>query len=138
MCNKRGHELPSQSAGRRTKASLILFVIAAAILLVDIVGPVFLSSGGSYGIELDGRLHDQLQFLAFLSVPFILVLLVIGAVLGAMQWRAARKASVRPSRMTVIAASLNLGSLLIGTLLILAFLLFFLGPTTDFVPRWPG
>ena len=138
MCNKPEHKLHSQSPGKRTKASLILFVIAAAILLVDIVGPVFLSSGGAYGIEIDGRLHDQLQFLAFLSLPLILVLLAIGAVLGAMQWRAARKASGRPSQLTVIATSLNLGSLLVGTLLILAFLLIFVGPTTDFVPRRPG
>ncbi len=138
MCNKPGQELRSQSPDRRTKASLILFVIAAAILLADVIGPVLLSSGGSYGIELNGRLHDQLQFLAFLSVPFIFVLLAIGAVLGAMQWRAARRASRRPSRMTVVAASLHLALLLVGTLLILAFLLFLVGPTTDVLPRWAG
>jgi hypothetical protein len=137
MCNKPRRELHSQSPGRRTKASLILFLIAAAILLVDIVGPVLLSSGGSCGIELDGRLHDQLQFLALLSVPLVFILLAIGAVLGTMQWRAARKASRRPSRMTVVAASLNLASLLIGTLLILAALVFLIGPTTG-LPRWPG
>lgn len=137
MFSKPGHELHSQSPGRRTKASLILFVIAAAILLTDIVGPVFLSSGGSYGIELDGRLHDQLAFLAFLSLPFILILLAIGFVLGAMQWRAARKASGRPSRMTVVATSLNLASLLVGALLILAALVLLVGPTTG-LPRWPG
>ena len=32
----------------------------------------------------------------------------------------------------------GVGSLLIGTLLILTFLLVFVGPTTDFLPRWPG
>jgi hypothetical protein len=127
-----------RSSGRLAKASLILFVIAAAILLVDIIGPVLLSSGGAYGIELDGRLHDQLQFLAFLSLPFIFLLLAIGSFLGTTDWRTARKASARPSRMTVVAASLNLASLLIGTLLILAFILFLVGPTTDVVPRWPG
>lgn len=138
MRHKPGQELHSQPPGRRAKASLILFVIAAAILLVDIVSPVLLDWGGSYGIELHWRLFDQLQFLAFLSVPFVFVLLAIGAVLGAMQWRAARKASRRPSRMTVVAASLNLALLVVGTLLILAFLLFFVGPTTDVLPRWPG
>ena len=138
MCSKPGHESPSQSRGKRAKASLILFVIAAAILLADIVGPVFLSSGGAYGIELHWRLHDQLQFLAFLSLPLILILLAIGAVLGTIEWRAARKASTRPSRMTVVAASLNLASLLIAALLLLAFLVFLIGPTTDVLPRWPG
>ena len=44
MCNKPGHEFRSQSSGRRTKASLTLFVIAAAIVLLDIIGPIFLSA----------------------------------------------------------------------------------------------
>ncbi len=134
MCNKPGHELHSQSPGRRTKASLILFLVAVAILLADIVGTIFLSGGSDV---IDSRLHDQLAVLACLSVPFILILLAIGSVLGTLEWRAARKASGRPSRMTVVAASLNLASLLIGTLLILVFILFLIGPYTD-LPNWPG
>ena len=133
MCNKPGHEFHSQSPGRRTKASLILFVIAAAIVLLDIIGPIILSGGHDI---ISGRLHDQLAFLALLSVPFILVLLAIGSVLGILGWRAEHKASGRSSRMTVVAACLNLASLLIGTLLILAALVFLFGPYTD-LPRWP-
>jgi glucan phosphoethanolaminetransferase (alkaline phosphatase superfamily) len=126
MCDKPEHEFYSQSPGRRTKASLILFVISAAIVLLDIIGTFFLSGG--YDV-VSVSLHDQLQVLALLSVPFILVLLAIGSVLGILGWRAERKASGRSSRMTVVAACLNLASLLIGTLLILVALVFFpVGP----------
>jgi hypothetical protein len=117
MCDKPEHEFYSQSPGRRTKASLILFVISAAIVLLDIIGTIFLS--GEYDV-VSARLYDQLQVLALLSMPFILVLLVIGSVLGILGWRAEHKASGRSSRMTVVVACLNLASLLIGTLLILA------------------
>lgn len=134
MCNKTGHELNSQSSGRYTKASLILFIISTVIVLLDIIGPIILSGGHDI---ISSRLHDQLAFLALLSVPFIFILLVIGSVLGILGWRAARKASVRPGRMTVVAAYLNLSSLLIATLLILAALIFLVGPYTD-LPRWPG
>ena len=133
MCNKPGHEFHSQSPGRRTKASFILFMIAAAIVLLDIIGPIILSSGHDV---ISARLHDQLAFLALLSVPFILILLAIGFVLGTMEWRAARKASVRTSRTTVVAVCLNLASFLIATLLILAAIVFLVGPYTD-LPRWP-
>jgi len=94
-------------------------VIAAAIVLLDIIGPIFLSGG--YDV-ISGRLHDQLAFLALLSVPFILVLLAIGSVLGILGWRAARKTSGRASRMTVVAACLNLALLLIGILIVAHFL----------------
>ena len=117
MCDKPEHEFHSQSPSRRTKASLILFVISAAIVLLDIIGTIFLS--GEYDV-VSARLYDQLQVLAFLSVPFILVLLAIGSVLGILGWRAEHKASGQSSRMTVVVACLNLASLLIGTLLILA------------------
>ena len=117
MCDKPEQEFHSQSPSRRTKASLILFVISAAIVLLDIIGTIFLS--GEYDV-VSARLYDQLQVLAFLSVPFILVLLAIGSVLGILGWRAEHKASGQSSRMTVVVACLNLASLLIGTLLILA------------------
>ena len=122
MSNKPGQEFHSQSPGKRTKASLILFVIAAVIVLLDIIGPIILSGGHDV---ISGRLHDQLAFLALLSVPFIPILFVVGSVLGILEWRAVRKASVRPSRMTVVAACLNLALLLIGILVIALFLLTF-------------
>ena len=123
MCDKPEHEFHSQSPSRRTKASLILFVISAAIVLLDIIGTIFLSGG--YDV-VSGRLHDQLAVLALLSVPFILVLLAIGSILGILGWHAEPKASGRSSRMTVVAACLNLASLLVGTLLILAALVVYL------------
>ena len=123
MCDKPEHEFHSQSPSRRTKASLILFVISAAIVLLDIIGTIFLSGG--YDV-VSGRLHDQLAVLALLSVPFILVLLAIGSILGILGWHAEHKASGRSSRMTVVAACLNLASLLVGTLLILAALVVYL------------
>ena len=104
--------------GRRTKASLILFVIAAAAVLSNLVGALCVEA------DVIGS-SDQLVVVALLSVPFILVLLVIGAVLGMLKWHAARKASRCPSRMTVVAASLNLASLLLGSALVLAVLLLF-------------
>lgn len=134
MSNKPGQEFHSQSPGKRTKASFILFVITAVIVLLDIIGPIILSGGHDV---ISGRLHDQLAFLALLSVPFVLILLVVGSVLGILGWRAARKASGRPSRMTVVAACLNLASLLIAALLILVALVFLVGPYTG-LPRWPG
>lgn len=122
MHSKPGQELHSQSPGKRMKASLTLFVIAAVIVLLDIIGPIILSGGHDI---ISGRLHDQLAFLALLSVPFILILLVIGSVLGILELRAARRASVRPTRMTVVAACLNLALLLIAILVIALFLLTF-------------
>jgi hypothetical protein len=119
MSDKAENEFHSQSPGRRTQASLILFVVAATIVLLDIIGPIFLSGG--YDI-ISSRLHDQLAFLAVLSVPFILILLVVGSILGILEWRAARRASVPPPRITVIAACLNLTLLLIGILVVAFFL----------------
>ena len=134
MSDKSGQQFHSESPGKRTKASLILFIIAAVIVLLDIIGPVILSSGHDI---ISSRLHDRLAFLALLSVPFIPILLVVGSVLGILGWRAARRASGCVGRMTVLAACLNLASLLIATLLILVALLFLVGPYTD-LPRWPG
>lgn len=122
MSDRPGNELHSQTFLKRTKASLILFVIAAAIVLLDIIGPIVLSGG--YDI-ISSRLHDQLAFLALLSIPFIFILLAIGSILGILGWRAARRASVPPSRMTVVAVCLNLALLLIGTLFVAFFLLTF-------------
>jgi hypothetical protein len=122
MHSKPGQELHSQSPSKRTKASLILFIIAAVIVLLDIIGPIILSSGHDI---ISSRLHDQLAFLALLSVPFIPILLVVGSVLGILEWRAARRVSGYASRMTVVAACLNLALLLIGTLVIALFLLTF-------------
>ncbi|NIP27763.1 MAG: hypothetical protein GWN67_25115 [Phycisphaerae bacterium] len=132
MPDKPGLEFHSESPGKRTKASLILFVIAAAIVLLDIIGPVILSSGHDI---ISSRLHDRLAFLALLSVPFIPILLVVGSILGILEWRTERRASGCANRMTVLAACLNLSSLLIAILFILVALLFLVGPYTD-LPRW--
>lgn len=129
-----GRELHGQWPGKRGRASLILLVISVAIVLLDIIGPMLLSSGNRV---ISGRLHEQLAFLALLSVAVIPVLLSIGAILGMLEWHAAHRASRRPSRMTVVAAIPNLTSLLIGAVLILAVLVFLVGPTTS-LPRWPG
>jgi hypothetical protein len=119
MSDKPGQKLHPQSPGKRTKASLSLFVIAAVIVLLDIIGPIILSGGHDI---ISGRLHDRLAFLALLSVPFVLILLVVGSVLGILEWRAARRASGHASRMTVVAACLNLVLLLIGILALVHFL----------------
>ena len=37
MCSKPEHKLRSQSPGKRTKASLILFVIAAALMILGYI-----------------------------------------------------------------------------------------------------
>jgi len=132
MSDKPGHQSHPQSPGKRTKASLILFAIAAVIVLMDIIAPIILSSGHDI---ISSRLHDQLAFLALLSVPFIPILLVVGSVLGILEWRSSRRASGRPNRMTVLAACLNLASLLIAAILILVALLFLVGPYTD-LPGW--
>jgi len=59
------------------------------------------------------------------SVPLAVVLLVVGAVLGMRQGRAERKASRRPGRLTTVALRLNVASLVIGGILTLAILLWF-------------
>lgn len=128
MSDQPGQQLHPQSPGKRTKASLILFAIAAAIVLLDIIGPIILSSGHDI---ISSRLHDRLAFLALLSVPFIPILLVVGSILAILEWRAERRPSGHASRMTVLAACLNLASLFIVTLLILVALLFLFGPHTD-------
>ena len=129
-----GQESHSQALGKYTKASLTLFVITVVIVLLDIIGPILLSSGHDI---ISSRLHDQLAFLALLSIPSILILLVIGSVLGILGWRTAHKTSGRPKRMAIVVTCLNLTSLLIATLVIVAALLFLMGPYTD-LPRWPG
>ena len=103
-------------------------------MLLDIVGPIVLSGGHDI---ISSRLHDQLAFLALLSVPLIPVLLLIGSVLGIIAWRTERKASGRPSRMAVVATFLNLISFLLATTAILVALVFLMGPYTD-LPQWPG
>jgi hypothetical protein len=113
------HEQHFQSLGKCTKASLILLVSAAAIVLLDIVGAI---SCSVWADVVSPRLFDQLQFLAFLSVPSIPVLLAIGAVLGVLGWRDARKASRYPSRIAVVAAGLNLVLLAIVVLVMGYFL----------------
>ena len=134
MCDEPPHELHSRSSGGRARTSLILFVIATAILIMLIVGPILLSSGGWYYIQRD---HHLLAFLALLCLATVPILLAIGSVLALVEWRAARKASRRPGRMTVVAACLNLGLLLMGILLILVCLFWLVGPMTG-LPRWPG
>ncbi len=114
--NESGQELHFQAPSKCTKASLTLFIISAALVLLDIVGPIVLSGGHDI---ISGRLHDQLAFLALLSVPCILIpLLVIGSRVGILGWRAEHKASGRPSRMAVVATCLNLVSLLIAALVV--------------------
>ena len=130
----RGQELHCQTHGKCTKASLTLFIVAAVLVLLDIVGPIVLSGGHDI---ISSRLHDQLAFLALLSVPLIPVLLLIGSVLGIIAWRTERKASGRPSRMAVVATFLNLISFLLATTAILVALVFLMGPYTD-LPQWPG
>jgi hypothetical protein len=111
--------LHRKSPGKRTKASVILLVVSAAIVLLEIIGPIFLSSGHDV---ISPRLHDQLQVLALISVPLIPLLLAIGAVLGILDWRTASKASKSPNLITVVAASLNLVLFLIGVVIVGYFL----------------
>ena len=129
-----GQEYHSQVLDKYTKASLTLFVVAVAIVLLDIIGPIVLSGGHDI---ISSRLHDQLAFLALLSVPLIPILLLIGSVLGILGWRTAHNTSGRSKRIAIVATCLNLTSLLIVTLVIVVALLFLVGPYTD-LPRWPG
>jgi hypothetical protein len=117
VCDERGRVAYSQPPGKRTIAGLILFGISAMGVLLNLAGAVCVEVdfiGGS----------DQLAVVALVSVPLVIVLLVIGAVLATLDWRVARKASRRPSRMTVAAASLNIALFVIGGGLVLAALLF--------------
>jgi hypothetical protein len=111
-----------------------LFIISAVLVLLDIIGPVVLSGGHDI---LSARLHDQLAFLALLSVPFMLILLAIGSVVGILGWRTEHRASGCPSRMAVVTTCLNLILFIIATLAVVAALVFLMGPYTD-LPRWPG
>jgi hypothetical protein len=111
-----------------------MFIVATLLVLLDIIGPIVLSGGHDI---ISSRLHDQLAFLALLSVPFILILLVIGSVLGILGWRTERNTSGYPKRMAIVVTCLNLASLLIVTLIIVLALIFLVGPYTD-LPRWPG
>lgn len=130
MCARSGPDVHVQRTGTRTKASLILFAIAAAAGLANLTGAIC--------VEVDViDSSDQLAVIALVSVPLILVLLVIGTVLGILDWRTARKASRRPSRMTVVAASLNVTSLVVGGILVLAVLVWFVALMGG-LPRWPG
>jgi hypothetical protein len=117
VCDERGREVHSQSPGRRTIAGLILFSISAIGVLLNLAGAICVE------VDIIGG-SDQLAVIALVSVPLIFVLLVIGAVLGTLDWRAALKTSRRPSRMTVAAASLNIALFVIGGGLALATLLF--------------
>ena len=122
MYNEITRELHSRPSGRRTRASLTMFVIAMAVLLVDVAGIAVLSGGFDV---IDGRLHDRLAVLAVLSLPVVGVVLAVGSALAMMEWYAVRRASSRPSRMTILAACLNLVPLLIGILFIQHFLWMF-------------
>lgn len=117
-----------QRFSNRTKVSLILLMSVAGIVMLDIIGPILLSSG--HGI-ISGRLHDLLAVLAVLSVPLMLALLAIGFVLGMTEWYSARKAFRSLSRITIVATVLHLALLVIGTLIVLAALALLVGPTTD-------
>lgn len=112
-------ELNLQRPAKRTKVSLILLIGAAVIALLDLVGPCLLSGGHQI---ISDRLHDQLAVLALLSVPLILALLAIGAFLGMLDWYAARKASLRPSGMTVVATCLNVVFIVIAIVIVGGFL----------------
>ena len=121
-----------QRFSKRTRTSLILLASVAFIVLLDLIGPIFLSSGRSV---ISGHLHDTLQMLAILSVPLVFLLLAIGFVLGTVEWRIACKASRRPNRATVVATLLNLFVFLLGILLIFACLRWMTGPEMGL---WPG
>jgi hypothetical protein len=128
MCDMPVRESHPQRPGKLAKASLILLVSVAVMVLLDITGPMVLSSGHQI---ISGRLHDQLAVLAVLSVPLMLAFLAIGSVLGMMDWLAARKAARRPSRMTVVTTVLSLAFLFLGVILILTALIWLVGPTTS-------
>jgi hypothetical protein len=108
--------------------SLILLMIVAGIVVLDIIGPMLLSSGH---LVISGRLHDQLAVLAVLSVPLMLVLLAIGFVLGMTEWYSARKALRPLGRITIVATVLHLVLLLLGTFLVLAALALLVGPRSS-------
>jgi len=116
-----------QRLSKRTKASLILLMSVAVMVLLDIIGPMLLSSGHEV---ISGRLHDLLAVLAVLSVPLMLAFLATGFVLGLTEWYAAHRASRRLSPITIVAMVLHLTFLLIGTLLVLAALTWLVGPRT--------
>jgi len=112
----RKSSLHFQSLGIRTKASLILLMSVACVVLLDMAAVLANISG------ISGRLHDRFAWLAMLSVPVIPILLIIGTVLGMLDWHAARKASRPVNRLTIIAACLNLASLVIVVLLVVVLL----------------
>jgi hypothetical protein len=114
-----------QRLSNRTKVSLILLMIVTGIVVLDIIGPMLLSSG--QGV-VSGRLRDQLAVLAVLSVPLMLVLLAIGFVLGMTECYSARKALRTLSRITIAATVLHLVLLLLGTFLVVAALALLVGP----------
>jgi hypothetical protein len=117
-----------QRLSNRTKASLMLLISVAGIVLLDIIGPMLLSSG--QGV-ISGRLHDLLAVLAVLSVPLMLALLAIGFVLGMTEWYSARKALRPLSRITITATVLHLVLLLLGTILVLAAFALLVGPRSS-------
>jgi hypothetical protein len=115
MPDEPGHELPA-AAGAYTKASLILFFVAAALVILDVIGAVC--------VEVDViSSSDQLVILGLASVPVILLLVVVGTILGVLGRRADRKASRHSSRMTNAAVGLNVTLLVVGVLIVLATLL---------------
>ena len=111
----------SQATDKYTIASLILFILAVVIVLLDIIGPIVLSGGHDI---ISSHLHDQLAFLALLSVPLIPIVLVVGSVLGILGWLTGRRVSGYPSRITILVICLNLTSLLIAIILFLLALFF--------------
>ena len=121
----------SQRLSNRTRASLILLMSVVGIVVLDIIGPMLLSSGH---LVISGRLHDQLAVLAVLSVPLMLVLLAIGCVLGMTEWYSARNALRPLSRITIAATVLHLALLLVGLFLVLAALVLLVGPRSS-MPR---
>jgi len=84
------------------------------IVLADILGVIVFSGGY---VLISSRLFDRLQVVSYLSLLPVFVLVLVGFVLGLLDWRKARKASCRPSRMTVVATVLNSISVAIWILL---------------------
>ena len=80
---------------------------------MDVLGILILSGGMDI---ISSRLHDRLQVLALLSLPFVFVLVLVGFVLGLWDWLVARARRKSPSRLAVAATLLNLASVVLGVL----------------------
>jgi hypothetical protein len=97
--------LPEREVGVCTRASFALFALCSAILLADVLGVLFLSSGRDI---ISSRLHDQLQIVALLSLPLVLLLSLIGFVLALIDFVNARSGAPRRGRFSAPAMGLNL------------------------------